>query len=72
MFALGTFINNVKSDHANSINLGVGMKLIHVANDGSPLVRKVKQVSSVLCSCIVSHDLDLGCSCICLNVCQPF
>lgn len=41
VFALGTFISNVKSDHANSINLIVGMKLVHVANDGSPLVRKV-------------------------------
>ena len=42
VFALGTFISNVKSDHANSINLSVGMKLVHVANDGSPLVRKVR------------------------------
>lgn len=43
VYALGTFISNVseKSDHATSIDLGVGMKLVHVSHDGSPLVRKV-------------------------------
>jgi hypothetical protein len=43
VYALGTFISNVseKSDHATSIDLGVGMQLVHVAQDGSPLVRKV-------------------------------
>ncbi|XP_060573452.1 regulatory-associated protein of mTOR-like isoform X2 [Ruditapes philippinarum] len=42
VYALGTFISNVseKSDHATSIDLGVGMQLVHVAQDGSPLVRK--------------------------------
>ncbi|XP_045213850.2 regulatory-associated protein of mTOR-like isoform X2 [Mercenaria mercenaria] len=42
VYALGTFISNVseKSDHATSIDLGVGMKLVQVAHDGSPLVRK--------------------------------
>lgn len=43
VYALGTFISNIseKSDHATSIDLGVGMKLVQVAQDGSPLVRKV-------------------------------
>ena len=43
MYALGTFINNTneRSDHASNIDLGVGMKLVSIANDGSPLVRKV-------------------------------
>ncbi|XP_064606975.1 LOW QUALITY PROTEIN: regulatory-associated protein of mTOR-like [Liolophura sinensis] len=42
VFALGTFISNCtqRSDHANNIDLGVGMKLIGVLQDGSPLVRK--------------------------------
>ena len=43
VYALGTFISNVseKSDHASNIDLGVGMKLVAAAVDGSPLVRKV-------------------------------
>ncbi|XP_052263117.1 regulatory-associated protein of mTOR-like isoform X2 [Dreissena polymorpha] len=42
VYALGMFISNVseKSDHATSIDLGVGMRLVQVASDGSPLVRK--------------------------------
>ncbi|XP_052780147.1 regulatory-associated protein of mTOR-like isoform X2 [Mya arenaria] len=42
VYALGMFISNVseKSDHANSIDLAVGMRLIPVASDGCPLVRK--------------------------------
>ena len=47
MYALGTFINNTneRSDHASNIDLGVGMKLVSIANDGSPLVRKVNMTS---------------------------
>ena len=47
MYALGTFINNTneRSDHASNIDLGVGMKLVSIANDGSPLVRKVNATS---------------------------
>lgn len=42
MFALGTFISVTdRSDQANNIDLGVGMMLASVGNDGSPLVRKV-------------------------------
>jgi regulator-associated protein of mTOR len=41
VFALGTFINAEKTDHANTIDHSIGMKLINsVGNDGSPLVRK--------------------------------
>lgn len=42
VYALGTFINNTneRSDHASNIDLGVGMKLVSIVNDGSPLVRK--------------------------------
>ncbi|XP_025084218.1 regulatory-associated protein of mTOR-like isoform X3 [Pomacea canaliculata] len=42
VYALGTFIFNgsERSDHANSIELGVGMSLVQCAADGSPLVRK--------------------------------
>lgn len=44
VYALGTFIFNgsERSDHANSIELGVGMSLVQCAADGSPLVRKVR------------------------------
>lgn len=42
VFALGTFISVTdRSDQANNIDLGVGMMLASVGNDGSPLVRKV-------------------------------
>ena len=42
MFALGTFISVTdRSDQANNIDLGVGMMLASVGNDGSSLVRKV-------------------------------
>lgn len=41
VFALGTFISVTdRSDQANNIDLGVGMMLASVGNDGSPLVRK--------------------------------
>nr|KAG5714826.1 hypothetical protein BaRGS_000314 [Batillaria attramentaria] len=42
VFALGTFIFNgsEQTDHASSIELGVAMKLVPCATDGSPLVRK--------------------------------
>ncbi|KAK3091702.1 hypothetical protein FSP39_022003 [Pinctada imbricata] len=43
VFALGTFINNSvteRNDHANNIDLAVGMTLSSVVHDGSPLVRK--------------------------------
>jgi len=44
VFALGTFIANTgdRSDHANQIDFGVAMTLTQLAQDGSPLVRKVK------------------------------
>lgn len=43
MFALGAFVYNgtEQTDHASSIELGVGMTLLQCASDGSPLVRKV-------------------------------
>ncbi|XP_076441319.1 regulatory-associated protein of mTOR-like isoform X2 [Babylonia areolata] len=42
VFALGTFVFNgtEQTDHANSVELGVGMTLVQCASDGSPLVRK--------------------------------
>lgn len=41
VFALGTFINLDKTDHSNTIDETIGIKLIHsVGNDGNPLVRK--------------------------------
>lgn len=45
MFALGTFIANTgdRSDHANQIDFGVAMTLTQLAQDGSPLVRKVSK-----------------------------
>ncbi len=45
MYALGTFVNNVteRSEHANSIDHAVVMKLVNCAQDGSPIVRKVCQ-----------------------------
>ena len=48
VYALGTFINNSteRSDHANSIDHGVGMTVSSVLSDGSPLVRKVRHSSS--------------------------
>lgn len=43
MFALGTFVSNTadRTDHANSIDHGIGIKLIGCLQDGSPIVRKV-------------------------------
>ncbi|CAG2228664.1 RAPTOR [Mytilus edulis] len=42
VFALGTFIacNTERTDHANNIDLSVGMTFSNIAQDGSPLVRK--------------------------------
>lgn len=42
VFALGTFLNSAaeRTDQANSIDQGVGMRLKDVASDGSTLVRK--------------------------------
>lgn len=41
VFALGQFINLDKTDHSNTIDETIGIKLIHsVGNDGNPLVRK--------------------------------
>ncbi|ESP03931.1 hypothetical protein LOTGIDRAFT_230228 [Lottia gigantea] len=42
VYALGAFISSSseRTDHANNIDLGVGMKLTQVGADGSPLVRK--------------------------------
>lgn len=40
VFALGTFINLDKTDHSNTIDETVGIKLIRVGNDSNPLVRK--------------------------------
>ncbi|XP_050390933.1 regulatory-associated protein of mTOR isoform X1 [Patella vulgata] len=42
VYALGAFISSSseRTDHANNIDLGVGMKLTQVGSDGSPLVRK--------------------------------
>ena len=71
VYALGMFISNVseKSDHANSIDLGVGMRLVQVVGDGSPLVRKVRTFSCPFClyflkggghANIVSLELWLG------------
>ena len=48
VYALGTFINITaeRSDHANNIDHGVGMMLITVSQDGSPLVRKVTKCNN--------------------------
>ncbi|KAL3877256.1 hypothetical protein ACJMK2_034989 [Sinanodonta woodiana] len=42
VYSLGTFISNTseRSDHANNIDLGVGIKLVPLVMDGSPLVRQ--------------------------------
>ncbi|XP_064637530.1 regulatory-associated protein of mTOR-like isoform X2 [Lineus longissimus] len=42
VFALGAFVNNSseRGDHANNIDHNVGMNLISVVSDGSPLVRQ--------------------------------
>ena len=42
VFALGTFLNSAaeRTDQANSIDQGVGMRLKEVVSDGSTLVRK--------------------------------
>lgn len=54
VFALGTFISVTdRSDQANNIDLGVGMMLASVGNDGSPLVRKV----SILLSRVLLTNL---------------
>ena len=44
VFALGAFVYNgtEQTDHASSIELGVGMTIVQCASDGSPLVRKVR------------------------------
>lgn len=62
MYALGTFINNTneRNDHASNVDLGVGMKLVGIVNDGSPLVRKVSLNQK---SC-VGHCIFLGYICI--------
>ena len=46
MFALGTYVLNKAGgegddDHTSSINRSVGMTLLNVLHDGSPVVRKV-------------------------------
>ena len=45
VFALGRFTANTgeRSDQANQIDFGVAMKLTHLSQDGSPLVRKVSK-----------------------------
>ena len=50
VFALGTFIacNTERTDHANNIDLSVGMTFANIAQDGSPLVRKVSNKTSLL------------------------
>ncbi|CAE1248564.1 RAPTOR [Acanthosepion pharaonis] len=43
VYALGTYISSCsseRSDHASNIDLGIGMSLTHIVNDGSPLVRQ--------------------------------
>ncbi|XP_041364724.1 regulatory-associated protein of mTOR-like isoform X2 [Gigantopelta aegis] len=56
VFALGTFISNSceRSDHATNIDLGVGINLVAVAQDGSPLVRKELTVAF----CGLVHQFD--------------
>ena len=46
MIALGTFIGggSERTDHATNIDHNVGMTLINVAQDGSPIVRKVTNI----------------------------
>lgn len=43
MFALGTYVNNSteRTEQVNNIDHGVGMALLNIISDGSPLVRKV-------------------------------
>ena len=47
VFALGTYIMNVpedgQSDLSISIDHSVGMRLLSLVNDGSPIVRRVSQ-----------------------------
>ena len=53
VFALGTYVLNraggdMDDDHTSSINQNVGMTLLNVLHDGSPVVRKVGGASVVL------------------------
>lgn len=53
VFALGTYVLNRAGgdgddDHTSSINQNVGMTLLNVLHDGSPVVRKVGGASVVL------------------------
>lgn len=50
VYALGTYISSCsseRSDHASNIDLGIGMSLTHIVNDGSPLVRQVSRLLAV-------------------------
>lgn len=48
VFALGTFVGNSaeRTDHSTTIDHNVAMMLAQLINDGSPMVRKVRDPAS--------------------------